>query len=295
MIPRFLNQQQARFRLVELLTHRPDDPDEAHRTNKHFDVEEGEELKELSDRLGSAGFLGGAARAAAKRRCILFNAFPMFALAMILLPRTCSTSEFLAALLLCVVFGLSLGLSAWLIYLKYCTQDFEREILFRTPLFLESLVLVVESGVGILPALQTVLSHRTISSEMDPVRRIFSLVYRLAESGLPFDQALELLATNLRVRVLQHVLLHLDISANAGGELIPSLRSLSDQTHREWRLSVEQRVRQLESLVVFPVFISVMGLILVTASVPIVPLLNLKGTLESKATIPLEQPSGSLQ
>ncbi len=295
MICRFLHQQQARFRLVELLTLRPEDPDDTDLKNERFDFESRGELKELSDRLGSAGFLGRAARAEAKRKCFLFIGIPMFVIAMILLPRTGSTSEFLFALLLCIVSGLWFGLSAWLFYLKYRTQNFERELLFRTPLFLESLVLVVESGVGILPALRIVLSHRTPASEIDPVRRIFLLVYRLAENGLPFDQALELLARNLRVRVLQHVLLHLDISANAGGELIPSLRSLSDQTHREWRLSVEQRVRRLESLVVFPVFISVMGLVLVTAAVPIVPLLNLKGTLESKAKTPSEQNSGIMR
>ena len=65
--------------------------------------------------------------------------------------------------------------------------------------------------------------------------------------------------------------------------MIPALRGLSEHAHTEWRLSVEHRVRRLENWVVFPVFGAVLGLLLLLSAVPLVPLLSLNQSLQTKS------------
>ena len=93
----------------------------------------------------------------------------------------------------------------------------------------------------------------------------------------------EIIADAIDIKVLRHVLMHMDIANSEGGELIPSLRALSDHAHSEWKLSVEARVKRLENIVVFPVFFSVIGLMLLVIAVPVIPLLNIKDSLKSNS------------
>jgi type II secretory pathway component PulF len=99
---------------------------------------------------------------------------------------------------------------------------------------------------------------------------------------MPIGQALSIVSDSVPQRTLRHVLLHLDISGTEGGELVPALRNLSEYVHNEWKLSVETRVKRLENLVVFPVFASVMGLLVLTSAVPLVPILEFMDTLSAK-------------
>lgn len=234
-------------------------------------------LKNLSDRLGRTGYFTEKERAFANtlKLIVIFG-----------LTIGCCAFGFFQGKLVGAAIGLGLGiyigLTAWLGYLSYRTRDLAREIMFQIPITLESLILLVESGLGILPAIEKVVSTKDESGERNPVTYFLKLVYELSARGMPLGQSLELVADSCDYRVLRHVFMHLDISGNEGGELIPSLRNLSSHSHLEWRLSVEHRVKRLENLVVFPVFASVMGLILLTASVPLVSVLNLRDTMEKQ-------------
>ena len=167
----------------------------------------------------------------------------------------------------------------------------ERAILSELPILLESLILLVESGLGILPAIHRLLEAgrgEARSGEAgreetknENARYYLGKVHELSMRGLPFGQALECVADSCPFPALRHFFLHLDIGANVGGKLGNSLRSLAQHSHQEWKLAVEARVRRLENMVVFPVFGSVIGLILLTAAVPLVPLLELKDKLDS--------------
>ena len=149
----------------------------------------------------------------------------------------------------------------------------ERQILFQLPLVMESLILLVESGLGILPAIEKIA--KTNKEDHNSVSKALAEVYRLSSGGLSLNNALEKVAARSEVRILKHILLHLDISGNEGGELIPSLQSLSEHAYTEWKVSVERRIKRLESMVVFPVFVSVLGLMLLSAAAPLAPLIDL--------------------
>jgi len=157
----------------------------------------------------------------------------------------------------------------------------EQAILLELPILLESLILLVESGLGILPAIHKLLESSDEETKSKSARYYLRVVHEMSMRGLPFGQALENVASICPFPALRHFFLHLDIGANVGGKLGNSLRSLAQHAHQEWKLSVEARVRKLENLVVFPVFASVIGLILLTASVPLIPLLELKDKLDN--------------
>ncbi len=164
-------------------------------------------------------------------------------------------------------------------YFRWREIRFYREVLFRLPLTLEALILAVDSGLSVFAAIEKLISSEEISNSANPVVRLFRVLYQQCASGAPIEHALQRLAESVPHSSLQHTLLHLDISMREGAELIPSLRNLSEYAHLEWRTSVEARVKKLENAVVFPVFLSVIGLMLLVAAVPIVPILELTRTI----------------
>ncbi len=231
-------------------------------------------LRHINDQLGKAGFFTEAERRQARSgQIFLLIACTILGFSVGVYLGTSSSVLFGA------VVGLYLGTLSWLLFIKSRAKEFQREVMFQLPLVLESLILLVESGSGILPAIEQVIATRDGVRKQNPVIRFFRLVYELSSHGMPFSQALEVVADACEMKVLRHVLLHLEISGTEGGELVPSLRALSDYTHTEWKLSVEARVKRLENLVVFPVFASVLGLMLLTVAVPIVPVLQFREML----------------
>lgn len=226
-------------------------------------------LKSFGDRFGKAGFFTEESRR--------FTLLIMAACAIILQ----LISFFLIGnVIISVVVAAYLAVFASLMFLKYRANDLERETLFRLPLFLESVILLVESGLGVLPAVQKVVESAKRQNEL--VGQVMQAVYELSSSGLPFGQALELVAGAIDSKPLRHVLLHLDVSSSEGGALVPSLRSLAEYAHREWKLSVEGRVKRLENAVVFPVFAAVIGLMLLVVAVPIVPVVDFFSGLDKQ-------------
>ncbi len=227
----------------------------------------------ISGRLGRAGYLASADKRKAKLLITCFILGVTF-LAVALGSRSGSTYAVVSGVL-----ALYTSFLISLYYLRHREAEVRREVMFQLPLVLENLILMVEAGLGVLPALEQIVFSRIHSAReqgraLDLTTFLLKVVYDLSAHGMPFAEALERVADATEIRSLRHVLLHLDISASEGGELIPSMRSLSDHAHTEWRLSVETRVNRLENMVVFPVFTSVIGLMILTASVPLVPVLE---------------------
>jgi len=190
------------------------------------------------------------------------------------------TSSSLATIILVALAGITLGNLTWFLYLSILNRLEEQRALLELPIILESLILLVESGLGLLPALEKIVAHgETIPSTS---RYLFRLAHEMSMRGVPISEALQRVSTKSPFRSLKHVFLHLEIAATDGGALVPALRGLAHYAHTEWKLSVETRVRRLENLVVFPVFGAVIGLVLLAAAVPILPLLELGERLDSE-------------
>jgi len=190
------------------------------------------------------------------------------------------------ALVVGAVLGLYFALVAWILWLRAKSRDVVRSAYFDLPLILEELILLIESGLGLFPALEKVCSYESDSFKGgDPgvCRKSFKKAFSLAVHGMPVSQAFALVSKSATCVPLKQVLIHLDVSASIGGELLTSLRALSDQVHREWKMQVETRVKRLENMVVFPVFLAVMGLLLLTSAVPLVPVFEFMSSMKNGA------------
>lgn len=243
--------------------------------------------KKLKDRLGKAGFISANERRQAKIIQSLIISISMFiCIYFIYDPKHVLNTKAFILLGLGAIGGLYLGFILWMFFLRHKEAEFNRKVLYQLPIALESIILLVDSGLGILPAIETLVSKAKNQQQDNQVYQLFEIVYDLCSHGMPFEQALERVAYATEIRGFRHVLLHLDVSSNEGGELIPSLRSLSKHAHTEWKLSVETRVRRLENFVVFPVFASVIGLILISAAVPIVPVFEFRDKINANKMVP---------
>lgn len=233
------------------------------------------QLENFQGRLGKAGFLSSSQRRVFLISSILFTV--ALSVVCILLTRSYGIGVQLLVFLVSL-YGASLLI---LLYLRRAEKHFNQQLLSELPLVLESMILLVESGVGVLPALEQVTKSSQFLPSRSPAKQTLLAVYQLSEGGLPFSQALGEVAKVVTQPVLRHVLLHLDVSGVQGGELAPALRALAHHTHIEWRLAVEHRVSQLENYVVFPVFLAVIGLMFLTAAVPLVPVLEFMDSIDS--------------
>lgn len=165
---------------------------------------------------------------------------------------------------------------------KYFKEKAQRDVLLQTPLMLESLILLVESGLGIIPAMQELIKQQSNLSKQNNIPFLhLEEVYRLSSAGFTFSDAVKQVSANTDFGVLRHCLIHLDCSQSEGGKLIPSLINLANYSHSEWKLNSEAKVRRLENLVVFPVFTAVIGLMLLVSAAPLVPLFEF-GKIDNK-------------
>lgn len=232
------------------------------------------DLSLLNTRLGRAGVLTSSARAQFIRNWTLVSVVVICGIIAVAQLRDFS----FAVQIVMVVIAAYVLLLACVISLKSKAVRFEREILFSLPLTVEQLLLLVSSGLGPIPAVRELISNET----KNPIEPFLSAIYRRAEEGILFQDALAEMAEQTPFVPLKHFFLYLETSIAQGAELSTSLRQLSEHIHTEWNVTVEGVVRRLESAVVFPVFISVIGLMLLVAAVPIVPLLELSGNLQAQ-------------
>jgi Flp pilus assembly protein TadB len=239
--------------------------------------------KELEPRLSLAGYITQAEQNRIKKVRVWF---------IVILTVLVATISFvtwgLIGGLIGLVGGLYVSCVVFISWISYRKKDSIRSIYYELPLVLEELVLLIESGLSLFPAMEEVcysgnMKHSKKQNTL--VRKTLRSAYQLATYGLPISQAFEQVARVCPYPVLRHVMLHLDISSSVGGELLYSIQSLSEQVHREWKLAVETRIKRLENLVVFPVFISVMGLMLLTAAVPLVPVIEYMSSMKEKGSM----------
>ncbi|MCC6952521.1 MAG: type II secretion system F family protein [Deltaproteobacteria bacterium] len=233
------------------------------------------DLAHLDDWLGRSGLIEPNAR----RTFIASTALLIFLSPLITIAITAALGGsvlFIGSCLLC------LTSTAPLFRLRHREVAHRGRLLSSLPLLLESLILLVESGLGLLPALAACSEASDIRHV--PAARYFTLVYARVASGIPLSEAVRSVALRAAHPAIRHVLLHLDVAGSEGGKLGDALRSLSDYAHAEWKLWVEERVRRLENLAVFPVFASVLGLMLVIGAVPLAKVHNIRGALAAGGT-----------
>ena len=140
---------------------------------------------------------------------------------------------------------------------------YEMQLAFFLPLVMERIVMAVEAGLDVLPAMNVVLTQsEKQSKKIDPVSRLLKIAHRLAEAGVGFERALEEIGKKIESRPVRHAFLHLALAQKEGGELLMPLRELSDATQTYFQESIEERIAKLPARATLPLLCTFTGLLI---------------------------------
>lgn len=171
---------------------------------------------------------------------------------------------------------------------------YKKEIVFYLPVVMERIVMAVQSGLDILPALKAIEQIENKedgdrSVQKDEVTRLLSRVISLCESGLSFDQSLHSVADSVKSSALRHCFIHLAVAHKEGGELIYPLKELSDATQLYFQESIEEEIAKMPIKATLPLLLTFAGLIVIFMTGPVVQIMNVSvnprlATEETRAT-----------
>ena len=162
-------------------------------------------------------------------------------------------------------------------------ENFTSDITFYLPIVMERIVMAVQAGLDIIPALKVVsdLDKKTRNQARknpeaeDPVTRLMSLVVKLSDSGIGFEQALNDVVSAVDSSPLKHAFIHLGLAQREGGELIMPLKELSDSTQLYFQESVEEEVAKLPVKATMPLLCTFAGLIVCFITSPLIQILEI--------------------
>ena len=165
-----------------------------------------------------------------------------------------------------IVIGLSLGYIVGRVLLNRAVPDEQKAILFHLPMNLEKLLIAIQSGLDVVPALKISCAE---TGPINPASRAFRRVVQLIEQGATVEGALEQVAADVQSVPLKHVLLHLKVAHNRGGDLTFPLRELADATQVTYEQAVDEEIAVLPIKATAPLLCTFLGLLIVFLTGPI--------------------------
>lgn len=169
---------------------------------------------------------------------------------------------------------------------EHSIQKSRSEMEYYIPIVMERLVMAVEAGQDIIPAVKSIVDLEERSSqvgrarEVDTVTALLKRVVVLSEKGMAFDEALKLTSHGEHISTaLKHAFVHLGIAFKEGGELIAPLRELSDATQLYYQESVEEEIAKLPVRATLPLVCTFAGLMTFFLASPLIQII----TFASKA------------
>lgn len=229
----------------------------------------------FGDQLAQAGYITVAARDKFKRQ---LSKAPLLGVLFIVGLWSIFGPYTVFALCYAALLGFGLGHFYNRIRLSNQVQLYQRALEFYLPLIMERIVMAVQAGLDVLPAIKVVLEHgaqETNNTDLDPVSELLELVLRLSESGLSFEQALKDVAEGVENSALKHAFIHLGIAQKQGGELVMPLRELSDSTQLYYQESVEEMIAKMPAKATLPLICTFLGLLLTFLTTPLLQILSL--------------------
>ena len=161
-----------------------------------------------------------------------------------------------------------------------------REIEYFLPIVMERIVMAVEAGLDIGPALNAVVDLE-VGSEADagerakqlrltdPVTRLLARVVELCNAGVPFEKALREVSTPFDCAALRHAFIHLGVAQREGGEVVLPLRELSDSTQLYFQETVEEEIAKMPVKATAPLVLTFAGLILCFMTTPLIQITSI--------------------
>ncbi len=201
--------------------------------------------------------------------------------------RAASGSNSLSGLIAAIAVSGALSYIASRYYLSQCRARFKKQLEFFLPVVMERIVMAVEAGFDIIPAIGAVLALDERMSEIDsrrvkdPVILLLERVYRLSQAGVPFDKALDEYSSTSPCRALRHAFMHLGLAQQEGGEVMGPLRELSDSTQLYYQEAIELEIAAMPVKATMPLVLTFAGLVILFLSTPLVQISNITKSASS--------------
>ena len=202
-----------------------------------------------------------------------------------------SSGIFLGSLKISLCWGLLGGAFGFLVVRRMRERKKRhliKNIEFYLPIVMERLVMAVQAGLDIVPAVARITkvdqSVERLDKEQadggrmgeapDPVTRLLGYAHALTEAGLSFEKALTLVAERIESTVLRHALLHLGNAHREGGGLVTPLRELSEATQLYYQESIEEEIAKMPVKATMPLLFTFAGLLLFFLAAPLTQILS---------------------
>jgi len=160
----------------------------------------------------------------------------------------------------------SIGMGAGAIYgrrrVGRLKSGYNRDLIFYLPIVMERIVMAVQAGLDIIPAIKTATRFGGEGKKSDPVTGLLNRAISLTESGMVFELALRDVASEVESSPLRHAFLHLAVAQKEGGVLIMPLRELSDSTQLYYQESIEEEIAEMPVRATLPLICTFAGLLM---------------------------------
>lgn len=213
----------------------------------------------FSDDLGKAGIFEAEDR---RRMTVIQNLMPIIGGMLLITPSLLGMVKSGAITFTLVSMGLGIGLVVKRTILRSLRKKYLRGITFFLPVVMERIVMAVQAGLDIVPAIKTATEFGGEGKNTDPVTRLLRLVVKLTESGMSFESSLKEVASSSESSALRHAFLHLAVAQKEGGVLIMPLRELSDSTQLYYQESIEEEIAEMPVKATMPLICTFAGLLL---------------------------------
>ncbi len=148
---------------------------------------------------------------------------------------------------------------------------------YHLPIVMERMVMAVESGLDIVPAVEAIASLSGAEICKDPVTQAFQNICIRVDYGSTFLEAIELEKERHDSPSLQHALVHLGVAAREGGEVIHSLRELSDSVQLQFQEAAEEETARMPVLATMPLLCIFAGLVILFLVAPLIQVVKITG------------------
>ena len=191
--------------------------------------------------------------------------------------RILSGNTSIKGLLLTMLFSFAAGVLYTARLKNKYKEKYKYEMNFFLPLTMERLVMAVQAGQDILPAIGVILDveKNKQASKIDPICQLLSQVKDLSDAGLSFDKSLYQVAESIDNGALRHAFIHLALAHKEGGELVTPLRELSDSTQIFYQETVEEEIAKLPVKATMPLLLTFAGLIICFITSPIIQIIEI--------------------
>ena len=234
--------------------------------------EQKRDIENLDSELTQVGILD---REKQKSLKLKINLLPCIIPSLLLIVRFLLGYDSIEGAIMAALFGFSAGVFLARRIKSSLRKKFIDRIEFYLPLAMERIVMAVESGLDLIPALKTLTQlEEKVGDPNDPTTGLFKQVIELTEHGVRFERSLEEVGKHIEGSSLRHAFVHLSLAHKEGGEVVAPLRELSDATQMQFQENIEEHIAKIPVKATVPLLVMFIGLLICFLTPPAIQVLS---------------------